>query len=143
MAWWFWIVLGAVLLAAEVIISADFYLVFFGIAGLVLGLLGVFGVALPVWGQWLLFAVLAVAGLVLYRGRWKRKLMTTDRTVLPELEGEVGVAREAIAEGARGRIDLRGATWEAQNDGPGPVPGGSRCVVVRVEGLTLRVRPEH
>jgi hypothetical protein len=27
MAWWFWIALGAVLLAAEVIISADFYLV--------------------------------------------------------------------------------------------------------------------
>jgi membrane protein implicated in regulation of membrane protease activity len=143
MAWWFWIVLGAVLLAAEVIISADFYLVFFGLAGLIVGLLAVFGVALPVWSQWLLFAGLAIAGLVIYRGRWKRKLMTTDRKVLPELEGEIGVAREDIAPGARGRIDLRGAAWDAQNEGPGQVAVGGRCVVLRVEGLTLRVRPEN
>ena len=55
MAWWFWIALGAVLLAAEVIISADFYLVFFGISGLVVGVLALAGVNLPQWGQWLLF----------------------------------------------------------------------------------------
>jgi hypothetical protein len=143
MAWWFWIVLGTVLLAAEVIISADFYLVFFGIAGLMLGLLAVFGVTLPVWGQWLLFAGLAIAGLVIYRGRWKRKLMTTDREMLPELEGEVGVAREDIAAGARGRIDLRGSAWDAQNDDSAHLAAGERCVVVRVDGLTLHVRPEH
>jgi hypothetical protein len=142
MAWWFWIILGAVLLAAEVIIAADFYLVFFGIAGLVLGLLTVFGVALPVWGQWLLYAALAVAGLVLYRGRWKRKLLTSDRAMLPELEGETGVAREAIAAGARGQVDLRGSAWDAQNDGAAPLAVGDRFVVVRVDGLTLHVRSE-
>ena len=143
MAWWFWIVLGAVLLAAEVIISADFYLVFFGIAGLVVGLLAVFGVELPVWGQWLLFAALAIVGLVIYRGRWKRKLMTADREMLPELEGEVGVAREDIAAGARGRVDLRGSAWGAQNDSPDDLTTGERCVVMRVDGLTLHVRPKH
>ena len=83
MAWWFWIVLGAVLLAAEVIIAADFYLVFFGIAALVVGLLAVFGVELPVWSQWLLFAGLAIAGLVVYRGRWKKNCMPTAITALP------------------------------------------------------------
>lgn len=140
MAWWFWIVLGAVLLAAEVIIAADFYLVFFGIAGLVLGLLTVFGVALPVWAQWLLFAALAVAGLVFYRGRWKRKLMTADRAMPPELEGETGMACDAIAAGARGRVDLRGTAWDAQNDGAAPLAAGDRCIVLRVDGLTLHVR---
>ncbi len=142
MAWWFWIVLGAVLLAAEVIISADFYLVFFGIAGLVVGLLAVFGVALPVWGQWLLFAGLAIAGLVIYRGRWKKKLLTADREMLPELEGEFGVAREDIAAGARGRVDLRGSAWDAQNVGAGAIAAAERCVVVRVDGLTVHVRSE-
>ncbi len=142
MAWWFWIVLGAVLLAAEVIISADFYLVFFGIAGLVVGLLAVFGVELPVWGQWLLFAGLAIVGLVVYRGRWKRKLLTADREMLPELEGESGVARQDIPAGARGRVDLRGSAWDAQNDGVGDLVAGDRCVVVRVDGLTLHVRSE-
>jgi inner membrane protein len=143
MAWWFWIVLGAVLLAAEVIIAADFYLVFFGLAGLVVGLLAVFGVALPVWGQWLLFAGLAIVGLVVYRGRWKRRLMTADREMLPELEGEFGAACETIAAGGRGRVDLRGSAWDAQNVGSGHLAAGDRCVVVRVDGLTLHVRSEH
>jgi hypothetical protein len=142
MAWWFWIVLGAVLLGAEVIISADFYLVFFGIAALVVGLLAVFGVALPVWGQWLLFAALAIVGLVVYRSRWKRKLLTADRVMLPELEGEFGVALADIAAGARGRVDLRGSAWDALNEGVSRLTAGDRCVVVRVDGLTLHVRPE-
>lgn len=142
MAWWFWIVLGAVLLGAEVIISADFYLVFFGIAALVVGLLAVFGVVLPNWAQWLAFAGLAIVGLLVYRRRWKRKLLTADRVMLPELQGETGVAREDIAAGGRGRVDLRGSAWDAHNDGPSRLTAGDRCVVVRVDGLTLHVRPE-
>ena len=142
MAWWFWIVLGAVLLAAEVVISADFYLVFFGLSGLVVGLLALAGVELPVWGQWLLFASLAIVGLVVYRRRWKRRLLKADREMLPELEGEVGNACGDIAAGARGRVVLRGSEWDAQNDGPAGLAAGSRCVVTGVEGLTLRVRSE-
>lgn len=142
MAWWFWILLGAVLLAAEIIISADFYLVFFGVSGVVVGLLALAGVHLPTWGQWLLFAVLAVAGLVFYRGRWKRRLMTSDRDMLPEMEGEIGTANAAIAAGARGRIALRGTDWEALNVGADMVAAGGRCVVIGVDGLTLKVRSD-
>ncbi|MBK9471471.1 MAG: NfeD family protein [bacterium] len=142
MAWWFWIALGAVLLAAEVIISADFYLVFFGISGLVVGVLALAGVNLPQWGQWLLFAGLAVAALAVYRRRWKRRLQTADREMLPELEGEIGVAGGEIFPGARGRVVLRGSDWDACNDGPATLTTGSRCVVTGVEGLTLHVRSE-
>lgn len=142
MAWWFWIALGAVLLAAEVIISTDFYLVFIGLAGLVVGLLALAGVDLPAWGQWLLFAVIAVFGLVFYRRRLRSRLMKADRDMPPELEGEVGNSRGDLAAGARGRIDLRGSEWDARNEGPGDLSAGERCVVVRVDGLTLHVRPE-
>ncbi len=95
MAWWFWIALGAVLLAAEVIIAADFYLVFFGLAGLVVGGLVLAGVAVPTWAQWLLFAVLSVAGLMVYRRRWKRSLSRVDRELPPELEGYLENLRRA------------------------------------------------
>lgn len=142
MAWWFWILLGAVLLAAEVIIAADFYLVFFGVAGVVVGLLALAGVHLPAWGQWLLFVVLAIAGLVFYRRRWKRKLMVSDRDMPPEMEGEIGTAQADIPAGARGRIALRGSDWDALNVGTGALAAGGRCVVTGVEGLTLQVRSE-
>ncbi len=141
MAWWIWIVVGAALLAAEVIIAADFYLVFFGIAAVLLGLLGLLGVGLPPWSQFLLFAALAVSGLVFYRGRWKRRLLTADRPMGPELVGESAVAREAIAPGGRGQVRLRGATWEARNEGAAAIAAGDHCVVVRVEGVALFVRP--
>ncbi|MBM4130366.1 NfeD family protein [bacterium] len=142
MAWWFWIALGAVLLAAEVIIAADFYLVFFGLAGLVLGGLVLAGVELPVWAQWLLYAVLAVAGLAIYRRRWKRSLSRVDRELPPELEGETGTACGGIDAGGRGRIALRGSEWDAVNGGTDDLPAGGRCVVTKVEGLTLHVRSE-
>ena len=142
MAWWIWIILGAVLLAAETIITADFFLVFFGIAAVLLGLLGLLGVDLPTWAQFLLFAALAVTGLLFFRRRLKRRLSVADREMMPELVGEAGTSRDAIAAGARGSVDLRGAIWEARNDGESEIAAGARCVVLRVEGLTLHVRAE-
>jgi membrane protein implicated in regulation of membrane protease activity len=143
MAWWIWVIIGAALLAAEAIIATDFYLVFLGIAGIAVGLLTLFGLDLPDWGQFLLFALIAVILLVLYQRRWKPRLDVQDREIGPELVGEVGTARTDISSGARGRVDLRGATWEAINDGDSVIEAGSRCEVLRAEGLTLRVRAEN
>lgn len=142
MAWWFWIALGAVLLAAEVIISTDFYLVFIGLAAVVVGGLGLAGVELPTWAQWLAFAAISATGLVVYRRRWKRSLSRVDRELPPEFEGERGTACGPIAAGARGRIGLRGSEWDAINGGADDLPAGGRCVVTKVEGLTLHVRSE-
>ena len=142
MAWWIWIILGAALLAAEAIVVADFYLVFFGLAAIVLGLLGVLGVGLPGWVQFLLFATLAIASLVLYRDRLKRRVQGADREMQPELVGEMGTAREAIAPQGRGRISLRGTDWEARNVGAAVIDAGARCVVREVDGLTLHVQAE-
>jgi membrane protein implicated in regulation of membrane protease activity len=142
MAWWIWIIVGAILLAAEALITADFYLVFFGLAGLLVGLLDVCGAHLPAWTQWLLFAVLAVAGLVLYRGPLKRKLSKVDREMGPEMIGETASAQTPIPAGGRGRVDLRGTAWDALNDGGADVAAGGRCVVVGLDGLTLRIRAE-
>jgi membrane protein implicated in regulation of membrane protease activity len=69
MAWWIWIVLGAILLGAEVVIAADFWLVFFGASAFILGLVGAFGITLPLPVQWLLFAAVAVLGVWLFGGR--------------------------------------------------------------------------
>lgn len=142
MAWWIWIVLGAVLLIAEVVISADFWLVFVGIAAMVTGLLAMFGVVSVAWQQWLIFAALAVLMLWSYRRFWKRKLTLADRPMGPELVGEAGVVTVAIPAGGRGRVELRGSAWDARNIGDADLASGSRCIVELVDGLTLTVRPE-
>ncbi|MEZ5063456.1 MAG: NfeD family protein [bacterium] len=142
MSWWIWIVLGALLLGAEVVFTTDFWLVFFGASALVVGLLGAFGVVLSAPLQWGLFALVAVVGLAAYRGPLKRRLARADREMGPELVGEAAVARVELAGGQRGKVELRGTIWDARNEGPDAIAEGGRCQVVRVDGLTLTVRSE-
>jgi len=139
MVWWGWIVLGVVLLGAEVVLATDFFLVFFGAAALLVGLLLLVGLGLPVWGQWLLFAALSVVGLLLFRRRLRAILRHSDREERPELVGESGVVRAAIRPGTRGAVELRGTTWTAEHGGGAPLSPGDRCRVDRVDGLTLVV----
>ena len=142
MPWWGWIIVGAVLLAAELfVVPTDFFLVFLGFAAFAVGLIGLVGVALPEWGQWATFAVLAAVFLVFFRG-WLRARFSKVTRADDTLVGEVAVAREALAAGANGRIELRGATWSAHNAGDAALAPGDRARVERVEGLTLHVRRE-
>ncbi|MGH9579729.1 MAG: NfeD family protein, partial [Terriglobales bacterium] len=67
MAWWAWVVLGFGLVLAELLTPGGFFFLFFGIAGIVVGLLHLAGLAGPDWVQWLLFSALSVVGVVLFR----------------------------------------------------------------------------
>ena len=49
--WWHWLVLGLLLVLAELAASGGFYIIFFGIGALVVGLLASAGLAGPVWMQ--------------------------------------------------------------------------------------------
>jgi membrane protein implicated in regulation of membrane protease activity len=141
---WGWIAIGAALLGAELLIPADFFLVFLGLAALVVGLVGLVGPSLPAWVQWTLFAVLAVISLVGFRRRVRARFIQTgsDPRVDDTLAGEVAVAREALAPGAIGKVELRGSVWNARNAGRQALAVGQRARVVQVEGLVLQLRAE-
>ena len=139
MSWWGWLVIGAILLISEMIVSTDFYLVFFAAAAVILGLLGLSGVSIPVSAQWLLFASLSIGTLVLFRARLRRKIKTREHDV-DKLEEEIAVATEPIAAGATGQAELRGSTWSARNTGEMNLCVGDRCRVERVDGLVLSIR---
>ncbi|MCZ6536372.1 MAG: hypothetical protein O6838_00560, partial [Gammaproteobacteria bacterium] len=68
MLWWGWIVLGVIILGAEMfVIDAQFFLVFIGLSAIVVGLLELFGLSLPEWGQWMLFAARALISMFTFR----------------------------------------------------------------------------
>ena len=68
MAWWSWGILGFVLLGLELgAIDAQFYLVFAGVAAVVVGLVGLVGIDLPPWAQWAAFAALSLAAMFTIR----------------------------------------------------------------------------
>jgi membrane protein implicated in regulation of membrane protease activity len=140
MTWWAWILLGIAFFGLEVFLATDFYLVFLGIAALIVGLLNLFGVSMAGWIQWLLFSVIAVLALVVYRQRFKRMLTTPDREVERGVVGEHASASEVIPAGGRGKVELRGSVWQAANTGTQDLAVGDRCEVVAAEGVLLKVR---
>ena len=142
MPWWGWIVVGAALLGAETIVDAQFYLVFFGAAALATGALSVLGLAGPAWLQWAIFGVLCVGGAATFRRRVYGLIRRSYGEVGQGTIGELAVAREPIAPGGRGQVELRGSVWEARNTGPSAIAPGERARVERVEGLVLDLRRE-
>ena len=141
--WWHWLVLGLVLMVSELATPGGFYIIFFGIGALTVGVLAGFDMAGPQWMQILLFSVISVMSIVLFRRRLLRTFQPeTQAPSVDLLVGEVAVAAEDLAPGAMGRVELRGSAWSARNDAQTIVARGVRCRVTRVEGLTLHVVPE-
>lgn len=141
MPWWGWVVIGTLLLGAELFfIEAEFFLVFIGVSALATGLVAATVPALPDWSHWLVFAVLAVASMVLFRQRVYRALRSQQVPGLaPDFIGDELRVPVALPPGESCRIELRGSTWQVTNGGAAAVPAGGRVRVVAVDGVVLRV----
>ena len=141
--WWHWLLLGLFLVVAEIAAAGGFYIIFFGIGALVVGLLASAGMAGPLWVQVLLFSAVSIAGLVVFRQHMLRWFQHDPQVPTVDLiVGEIGLATEDLLPGSVGRVELRGSAWSARNRGAVPVVRGSRIRVVAVDGLTLDVVPE-
>jgi membrane protein implicated in regulation of membrane protease activity len=141
--WWHWLVLGMILVALELAASGGFYVIFFGIAALAIGALHALDLAGPLWMQALLFSVISVGSLAFFRARLLR-WMKLDRPAddVDSLVGDLAVPLEVIAPGEVGRAELRGTVWSARNDGASPLARGQRCIVTRVDRLTIFIKAE-
>jgi inner membrane protein len=140
MAWWGWMIFGLLLLGAELLaIDAHFYLVFLGVAAIIVGFGDIAGPHLPIWLEWLSFAALSVLMMFTVRRHLYEKLRSRP---LGTVEGDVGrrlSLLEDLAPGKSCRAEYRGASWTAINVGTQPIPAGGEARIESVDGLTLRV----
>jgi len=141
MLWWQWVVLGILLLGAEMLVDAQFYLVFLGVSAVAVGAVALVWPGSPTWVQWLLFSGLAIASLLAFRARFYGMLRgdTPDRG--DGVVGEIGTIENEIEPGGTGSLNLRGSVWKARNVGPETLPANSRARVESVTGLTTCVVP--
>jgi membrane protein implicated in regulation of membrane protease activity len=142
MEWWHWLVLGLILVALEMAAAGGFYVIFFGIAALAIGGLHMLNAAGPVWFQFLLFSVLSVASLMLFRRPLLHMLQPEGAAEVDTMVGETAIPLGDIAPGAVGQAELRGSAWSARNLAATPLVRGQRCRVVRVEHLMIYLEPE-
>jgi len=144
MIWWYWMVLGLALLAVEMTTPGGFYILFFGLAALIVGTLVGLDVIQTDWLQWLLFSVTAVLSLLLFRGPLLARLRD-ERMGQPPVDtmiGETAIPLAPLAVGETGKAELRGSTWTVKNVGSGHLKKGQRGKVTRVDGLTLWIASE-
>jgi membrane protein implicated in regulation of membrane protease activity len=144
MIWWYWMVLGLALLGAEMTTPGGFYILFFGLAALVVGTLTGLNLIQTDWLQWLLFSLIAIVSLLLFRGPLLARI-SNQRKGQPDIDSMVGetvIPLEALAVGDTGKAELRGTTWTAKNVGSSRLHKGQRGKVARVEGLTLWITSE-
>ena len=140
MTWWAWMILGAVMLGAELFaVDAQFYLVFLGVSAVLIGLLGLVGIALPEWGQWLAFAGTSLFFFFSFRGMVYAKIHNSGENYPESISGESVQMSNDLAPGAEMRIQYRGSGWTVRNVSSETISGGTRAEIVKVEGLTLHV----
>lgn len=137
--WWHWIVGGLALVLAELAVPA-FYVIWFGLGALLVGLLLLLAPGLPVTAQLLCWIAASLAMTVL----WFRVFRKAQQADLADrlAVGEIGLLTGAIEPFQKGRVrfqrPLLGADeWVCLADSA--IAAGERVRVVAVEGSYLKV----
>ena len=139
-AWW---IIGLVLLVLEVVVPGV-YLLFLGLAALVVGLVVLLGL-FPWFGwewQTLAFVILSTVAVLAGRRWYGPKTVKGDRPALnsraDRLIGRNAVLSEPIV-GGSGKVAIEDGWWIVR--GP-DLPMGTRVKVVGAEGSVLTVAPD-
>jgi membrane protein implicated in regulation of membrane protease activity len=136
-----WLAGGLVLLLIELATPSGFFVMFFGLGAITVGVLQGIGILGSAAAQWFIFTALSIIYLLVFRGRLQRGVDSPAANI-DTLIGELAVPRERILPGHVGRVDLRGTLWNARNDAASSIETGQRCRVTAVDGLTIYVQPE-
>lgn len=140
MTWWIWILIGIGLAVME-LGTPGFFIIFLSAGAVAAGLTAFLAPTASLTVQILVFSLVSVVSLVLFRGKLMRRYgLDQPPPSRDEIVNEVAVPMEDIAPGATGKAELRGTTWNARNAGGAVLSRGSRCRVERVDGLTLWLR---
>lgn len=135
----FWAIGALVLFAAEAMAPGAFML-WFGFAAVAMALVVLVAPGLGWLAQAVLFSVLALISVAVYRRWFRGRGRQSDKPLLnrraEQLVGSVAVLDQAI-EGGRGRVKIDDAFWTVE--GP-DFPVGMRVRVVAVNGMTLKVQ---
>jgi membrane protein implicated in regulation of membrane protease activity len=142
MDWWMWIAGGLALVVAELATPSGFFIIFFGLSALTVGLLTGLNVVGAAWAQWLLFSALSVAYILVFRRRLESRMRIPPPPNVDSLVGVLAIVQERLLPGVVGKVEVRGSMWSARNTSSVILDAGQRARVTAVDGLTLAVIPE-
>lgn len=140
--WWVWMVGGIGLILAELVVPS-FFVVWFGLGALLVGLLALLAPNLSLTVQLAIWTAASLAMVMLWFKVFKPGFHKTRiGTATGEVVGEIGLLVNAVAPFERGKVRfqrpvLGSEEWVCMADTP--IAAGERVKVVAVEGSFLTV----
>jgi membrane protein implicated in regulation of membrane protease activity len=140
--WWHWVVGGIALLLAELAVPA-FFIVWFGLGALLVGLMTLAVPGLSTVAQLSLWTGASVGMVVLWFRVFKTGYQKTRiGTAAGEAIGEIGLLVGAVAPFEKGRVRFQRPVLGAEEWAclaETAIPAGERVKVVSIEGSFLKV----
>lgn len=139
--WWHWIVLGLCLSIAELAIPA-FFIIWFGIGAIGVGLLLLISPALSVATQLIVWAVVSSILVGVWFRYLRPRTMTVIGTSAANVIGEIGILVSDLSPNSRGQVRfqkpvLGSDLWDCYADAN--IKAGERVRIVTVEGSFIKV----
>jgi membrane protein implicated in regulation of membrane protease activity len=139
--WWHWVVLGLCLSIAELAIPA-FFMIWFGIGAVGVGLLVLLAPGLSLEAQLLVWAVASGVLVAVWFRYFRPKTRTRVGTSADSVAGEIGILVNELSPHGRGKVRFQkpilGADeWECYAEQH--LDAGERVRVVAVEGNFIKV----
>jgi len=133
--WW---IAGVILMFSEIFVGGAF-LLWLGISALMVGGILFLGIDLSWQLQWIVFSVMALLSILVWRRFYKRKTEHSEDNLLSRRAdkyiGRSFVVAEAIENGV-GKVKVEDTLWRALGE---DTPVGTLVKVTGVEGASLQV----
>lgn len=133
-----WFAAGLITLFIE-FLAPNFILFFFGVSGIVVGLLCLF-IALSINAQLSLFIILSIASILILRKRFKTYFYgeaAPDTQEEDAFEGKLVSVLTAIASEKPGKVEFQGTTWTAYSQDT--LNPGEMARIIKKENISLFV----
>ena len=137
-AQWIWAALAIIFALIEVF-TFGLTTVWFAIAAVVMVFLSLFKIPLSV--QIIIFLIISSLLLIFTRPIAVKKLKVgKEKTNVDSLIGKHALVIKTIGEFEHGEVKLNGLIWAARSDNNTEIAVGTKCEVLRVEGVQLIVK---
>ncbi|PHS25773.1 MAG: hypothetical protein COA83_04995 [Methylophaga sp.] len=135
---WHWWIFAAVLITFEVLLPT-FYLLWTGIAAFIVGLVAWLFPSLVWEGQIVIFAILSVLSIVVWRNYAKKNPAVSDEPLLnrrgEQYVGRVVTLAEPIIDGI-GKVKLDDSTWKIKGE---DCDAGTKIKLIAVDNVVFQV----
>jgi membrane protein implicated in regulation of membrane protease activity len=138
---WYWLVAAVVMVVIEMLMPLAYFL-WMGVSAFIVGLLLFAIPSIPLLIQVIIFGVLSVVTLVLYKNHQKANPTVNDEPNLnrrgEQYVGRIFTLHEAIVNGV-GKVKVDDSTWKVMGV---DLPAGSKVRVMSVDGTIFNVESE-